>query len=315
MQCVVCIRVQVVISSLKSSYGKMQHGTKTPHHIRHSRNKEELCRLRRVFNGDYVTKPFDAVVSMEHKPDWWFMNYEHVCGGVLISGQWSVSSAHCFRGKRIITTVGVGSICRSKMLHYEIEVVFIHKDYNQVCCLFENDIALVRTKKIISFINSDKLPTLNRYKLAPLSKAIVFGWGKTESGHYSNTLKTTKLIFFSSSSVSTCRGKALICGYAMQNTSLLEGDSGSPVLSLNRRSLYGIHIGRSGDYTIITSIPQFYNWIMYTMYEYKELLPKKMPSNKVIRCCDTINSTVYQMSATILTRNPFNAQPQQQQAE
>lgn len=204
--------------------------------------------------------------------------------------------------------MGVGSVCRSKMLHYDVEAVFIHKDYNHVCCLFEYDIAVVRTKKVISFVNADKLPTLNRYELNPLSKGIVFGWGKTESGEYSNVLKKTRLIFFSSFSIPMCRDKPLICAYALQNTSLLEGDSGSPVLSLSRRSLYGIHIGRAGDYIIITSIQHFYNWITYVMYEYRELLPKNLPPNKVVRCCDTMNSTVYQMTGVILARNPFKAQ-------
>lgn len=280
----------------------------SPHRIRH-----ELCRIPRVYNGEIMTKPFDAVVSLEYKPLWWFMDYEHVCGGVLISSQWVVSSAHCFTGKRAVTSVGVGSICRSKMRHFEIEVVFIHRDYNQVCCIFENDLAVVRTKKAIGFLNADKFPTMNKYTLPPLSKGLVFGWGKTETGKYSNVLKKTKLIFFSSSSVSTCRDKPLICGYALQNTSLSEGDSGSPVLSLNKRSLYGIHIGRAGDYTIITSIPHFYNWITYVMYEYKELLPKTLPPNKVTRCCNPTNhdnSSVYQMNM-ILTRNPFNSQTNQ----
>lgn len=163
-------------------------------------------------------------------------------------------------------------MCRSKMLHYEIEAVFIHKDYNHVCCLFESDIAVVRTKKVIGFVNADTLPTLNRYELNPLSKGIVFGWGKTETGAYSNQLKKTKVIFFSSSGVATCRDKPLICAYSLQNTSLLEGDSGSPVLSLNRRSLYGIHIGHpaiiqlsrashtftTGSHTSCTSIGNFY---------------------------------------------------------
>lgn len=209
-----------------------------------------------------------------------------------------------FYSGRSITSVGIGSICRSKMRHYEIDAVVIPKNYDHDSGIFQEDIALVRTKKTITIVNLDKLPTLNRYELPAFSKGWIYGWGKTETGHYSNILKKAKVMFFSSSSISVCRDKPLICGYAFGN-SPLEGDSGSPVLSLNKGSLYGIHIGRAGDYTIITSAAHYYDWIMYVMYEYKDILPKKMFANRTVYCCDNMNWTVYQMGGVIIPRNPY----------
>lgn len=85
--------LNILLSALAYQNEVEQHQNR----IRHQ-HKKELCRVRRVFNGEFERKPVDAVVSMEHKPLWWFMDYEHVCGGVLISSQWAVSSAHCFKG-------------------------------------------------------------------------------------------------------------------------------------------------------------------------------------------------------------------------
>lgn len=191
--------------------------------------------------------------------------------------------------------IGHGSNDQMKLRHIEIQFVVVPVDFKkkfqpECNCAFDSDIALIKTKKTIPVHSLDNIPTLNRYAIKPFKKVKLFSWGQIEDGTYAVRLReaTFKIV---SNLVAFTRNTRNIYSYA--NQIALPGDSGSPLTSMDRKKLYGVHVGKMGDLSVSVSTEYYANWILYVMYEYKELF--KGRRERIIRCCKEMNETVYHM--------------------
>lgn len=84
-----------LLIQLCSCNSRHHYGINDDNYVRN----RSLCRTKRIINGtNAIHGRIFSVVSMSHKPSWWWMEREHICGGVMITSQWVLSSAHCFFG-------------------------------------------------------------------------------------------------------------------------------------------------------------------------------------------------------------------------
>lgn len=152
---------------------------------------------------------------------------------------------------------------------------------------------MIKTVQGIKVNSLDRLPTLNRQNLKPFHRTYLYGWGLTEDGTYAEVLRHTKLIMRSTISSLVKKHDELLYSF-QQNATGQVGDSGSPWMSLDNSRIYGIHVGQNNPFGVAVKIAFYANWIFYVMYEYRDLIPATLPSNRVIRVAQNINEAVYQ---------------------
>lgn len=121
---------------------------------------------------------FPYQVSLRHKNE-----NEHFCGGAIINNLYIVSASHCFywksrKASSFIAVVGTHHVDQPGV-QIELSQLKLHEKFD--VNLTRNDIALIRTAKIIVFSNAVTpiaLPTQGDVPSG--TKVIVSGWGYTE---------------------------------------------------------------------------------------------------------------------------------------
>lgn len=200
--------------------------------------------------------------------------------------------------------IGHGSKRAGKMRHYPVDFAFIpnrfKEKFDKSCvCSFQYDLAVVRIIQAVAVNSLDALPTLNRHPLKPFLRTYLYGWGMTEDDTYADELRRAKFLITSSISGWPTERKELMYSYDIEMSGEV-GDSGGPWMSLDNSRLYGIHVGQTPPYGVAVKISYYANWILYVMYEYRDLLPNRLPSDRIIRCCGQINETVYHARGSIV---------------
>ncbi|KAF9824800.1 hypothetical protein SFRURICE_019847 [Spodoptera frugiperda] len=205
-----------------------------------------------------------------------------ICGGVLISGRYALTAAHC--GPDCKLAEGGGQDCTDGVTRVPIEKIIPHPNYSFSANDKRNDIALIKLKELApysDFIRPICLPTKdinlssNRNDYFTM---IVVGWGVTEKKTYSDVKLEVKVPYVP---LEQCRayydkfklfqlGKGQLCAGGQNGLNNCEGDSGGPLMfkTGNLFELAGIvsfgniECKKEGVPGVYTDIYAYKDWIM-----------------------------------------------------
>ncbi|XP_043255138.1 melanization protease 1-like [Colletes gigas] len=256
---------------------------------------------QRIFGGERTElDEFPWMALLEYlKPN----GKSTACGGVLISRRYVLTAAHCVKGKDLPTTwrlesVRLGEyntetdpdcvqdgettmICSDDPITVGIEEQIAHENYGPLSRDQKYDIALLRLTRDVAFTNYIK-PICLPQSATFGQKLFVAGWGKTENSSASDVKLKLSLPL---ADEGVCRqtydnarvslGYGQICAGGQKGKDSCRGDSGGPLMSLERSrdgvgrwSVVGVvsfgpsPCGMPGWPGVYTKVIDFLPWIL-----------------------------------------------------
>lgn len=176
-----------------------------------------------------------------------FVNYEHVCGGAIVSNRFVITSANCVAGRSLSALLVVaGEFTLSSHSGYEQERdvanIIVHPEYEYQSSPV-NDIAILELAVPLTFgFNVASILLAQEVALAS-TRCVVTGWGTTtEGGQYANTLQWLDVSVVADQDCSEVYGAGeiltdtMVC--AAGSGDFCQGDEGGPLEC--RGELHGV---------------------------------------------------------------------------
>ncbi|CAH2322608.1 LOC397853 [Pelobates cultripes] len=201
----------------------------------------------------------------------------HFCGGSLISNQWVVSAAHCYKSS-IQVRLGEHNIAVSEGTEQFINSakVIKHASYNSRT--LDNDIMLIKLSSSATLNSYVKAVALPSGCAAAGTTCLISGWGNTLSSgtNYPDLLQCLDApILTDSQCTNSYPGeitKNMFCaGFLAGGKDSCQGDSGGPVVcngQLQGVVSWGYGCAQRNYPGVYTKVCNFNSWIKNTMASY-----------------------------------------------
>ena len=177
-------------------------------------------------------------------------NYEHYCGGSIISKNFVLTAAHCVANERPNDiTVLSGTVFRNRPNHgkiHSVKNIIVHEHFAEANAEALNDVALLEVYKPFKFSKQRNRVVMFEAgeKIHEDSEALISGWGTTEfNGELSPILLQVEVAVIKKEECDKaygrseirpredafCAGLYQMCGERTCPGGQMSGDSGGPV--------------------------------------------------------------------------------------